>query len=98
MNSKLEESNDQAEELRNLVEELENEREQDTADVNVESAETDERREVDILNLPPRKEIHSENTRMSLKISKPLSRFLSVILILIIIFIGAYYFLGNEWF
>lgn len=51
---------------------------------------------VDVLNLPPRKEVHGKSLdRARLKFRKPLLRFLTVITILVMIIIGAY-FIWNE--
>ncbi|MGJ9456844.1 hypothetical protein [Oceanobacillus sp. CF4.6] len=90
------ESKDQANDLRSLIQEVENEHEKNPDESLVSNEHTEEKRGVDILNLPSRKEIHSVNQRTRFKISKPLFRLLLVILLLIIIFIGASYFLGDE--
>ncbi|MFC4022914.1 hypothetical protein ACFOUV_03685 [Oceanobacillus longus] len=90
------ESKDQANDLRSLIQEVENEHEKKPDESLVSNKHTVEKREVDILNLPPRKEIHSVNQRTRFKISKPLFRLLLVILLLIIIFIVASYFFGDE--
>lgn len=52
---------------------------------------------VDILNLPPRKEVHGNaKKRTNLKVSKPFIRLFFVIIILLIIGFGTYYFWGND--
>lgn len=59
--------------------------------------ESEPTRKINVLNLPPRKEIHSNKKRRTrLKIGKPLKRFLIVIFILIVILAGAYYTWGEE--
>lgn len=52
---------------------------------------------IDVLNLPPRKEIHKDNKqRVKFKISTPLIRFILVITALIIILASSYYFWGDD--
>ncbi|WP_067725411.1 hypothetical protein [Oceanobacillus damuensis] len=97
MKMKSDNSNEQTDELRRIFDELERENEQKDTDHTAEPVDTREKREVDILNLPPRKEIHA-NPRMHIKMSRPFFRFLFVLLLLIIIVIGVYYFLGDELF
>lgn len=94
MSLKTEKANDQANELRNLFEELEkgNVGENHTDNAH----EMENTREVNVLNLPPRKEVHSHPTRMHFAIKRPLLRFLFVLLLLIIILIAAYYFWDNN--
>src|SRR5690625_3015274 len=49
-------------------------------------------RRIDILNLPPRTEIHSKyKKRTHVKFSRPLLRLLMVIIVLAGVFIGAYF-------
>lgn len=94
MSLKTDETNDQANELRNLFEGVE--KGNDEVDSTDNPHEMEKTREVDILNLPPRKEVHAHRTQLQFKIRRPLLRLLFVISILIIILIVAYYFLGNE--
>src|SRR5690625_4764243 len=61
------------------------------------SQKPDKNIKMDIMNLPPRKEIHSNHKkRIHVKLSRPLFRFLSVIIILLVIIYGAYFIWGNE--
>ncbi len=53
-------------------------------------------RKIDILNLPPRKEIHTKNKRAKLKLSKPLLRLIFISLLVIAILIGALYLWDGE--
>lgn len=81
----------QAEQLKQIFNELQ----QHTIDSNDTSNELDENDhlipKIDVLNLPPRKEVHSnQSTRTRLSISRPFLRFLSVIMLMIIIVVGAY--------
>lgn len=39
--------------------------------------------EIDVLNLPPRKEVHTKNKRPKIKLSRPLLRFLFTVIIVI---------------
>jgi hypothetical protein len=96
MNMKSRDTDKQTDELQLLVEQVEKEHEEKQV-MSIDSIEnTDIQREVDLLNLPPRKEKHSENRRSHFKISKALFRFLFIVILLIVILIGVYYFFGNE--
>ena len=54
-------------------------------------------RKIDVLNLPPRTEVHSKNNnRTHLKLGRPFMRLLIVVFIFIIVIIGAYYLWGEE--
>ncbi|WP_339227948.1 hypothetical protein NSQ77_20510 [Oceanobacillus sp. FSL K6-2867] len=97
MNVKSEEPKDQADELRSLFQEIEKERSTEEQLENKNSVqESEAKRDIDILNLPPRKEIHSKDNRTSLKLSGPLIRLLIVIFVLILGLASAYYIWGNE--
>ena len=55
--------------------------------------------EIDILNLPPRSEVHqSKSRKLKLTFQRPLIRLLLVIILLIAIAFGAFYFVGDEYF
>ncbi|MBP2077832.1 sulfite exporter TauE/SafE family protein [Oceanobacillus polygoni] len=98
MNVKSEEPKDQADELRNLFQEIEEGQAIEPPLKSTDSEqESEAKRDIDILNLPPRKEIHSKDSRTSLKLSGPLIRLLFVIFILILGLAGAYYIWGNEF-
>ena len=69
---------DQANELRSLLQDIEEGTENDKepfADQMI--------NEIDVLNLPPRKEVHTKNKRVKLKMSKPFLRFLFTIIIVL---------------
>lgn len=54
-------------------------------------------REMDILNLPPRKEVHGKtNQRIRWQVSGPLVRMLLVIVIIIAVLAGLYYVGGGN--
>lgn len=54
-------------------------------------------REMDVLNLPPRKEVHSRNpSRAKLKLNAPFIRFIFVVIILIGVVSGAYFVWGED--
>lgn len=87
---------DQANELRTLFDEVENaeHREiEDSFDFENESS----IRKVDILNLPPRKEIHTNNKRAKLKLSKPFLRLVFISLLVMVILIGVLYLWDGEF-
>ncbi|WP_368651978.1 hypothetical protein AB4Y30_09380 [Ornithinibacillus sp. 4-3] len=95
-------SEDQATQLKKLVNELNNDVPTDNQQIQIDSnalfRETNEDPIIDILNLPPRKEVHQENTkRARLKMmGRPLSRFIFVCVILVLILGVAYYFWNDE--
>lgn len=99
MNEQNESNNDnnQATDLQKLIDEVQqSEKIQKKQQVSL-SQEPDQIRKMDILNLPPRKEIHSNHKkRIHVKLSRPLFRFLSVIIILLVIIYGAYFIWGND--
>lgn len=69
---------DQANELRTLFQDIEEGNENDEelfADQII--------NEIDVLNLPPRKEVHTKNKRTKIKLSKPLLRFLFTVIIVL---------------
>ena len=86
---------DQANELRQLLNEVEQGEQTNKVDNEI-IEETVSRREIDILKLPPRKEIHTQNKRAKLKVSKPFLRLLFISLFVIAILIGAFYLWEGE--
>lgn len=53
--------------------------------------------EIDVLNLPPRSEVHSQSkTRLSVSLKKPTARFILVLLFLIVIMAVIYFFYEDE--
>ena len=90
---------DQANELRQLFNEVE--QGEETANVTKEDnneivIEKTNIREIDVLKLPPRKEIHTKNKRAKLKVSKPFLRLLFISLFVIAILIGAIFLWEGE--
>lgn len=54
---------------------------------------------IDILDLPPRTEVHKSNTRkLKVKIKSPIVRFIFVLLLISVIIFLAYYYLGDDLF
>ena len=52
---------------------------------------------IDVLNLPPRKEVHSGRTKhMRIKVTKPYVRLIIVVLLIIILFAGGFYVWGDD--
>ncbi|NBJ70466.1 MULTISPECIES: hypothetical protein [Clostridia] len=86
--------NDQATQLRQMVQGVsETETSIDEQERDDKELETD----TDILNLPPRKEVHRRKKQSTrLKIGHPLQRLLFIILLLVVIIVGAYFFIGEE--
>lgn len=97
------EETDQVEQLRRILAEVEHgerSRTSDTIDQQLEDEQdnlTSVTPKIDVLNLPPRKEVHGKvKNRTRLRIGQPFLRLLIVILILIIIALGTYIYLGEE--
>lgn len=93
------EHDNQASELKSLFEEVqknESSMQRDRKEKEVEQ--TTDIREIDLLNLPPRKEVHGKDNKWTrLKISKPLRRLLFVTVVLLVLF-GFIYYFWNEIF
>lgn len=53
--------------------------------------------DIDVLNLPPRKDVHTMKSRTHLKMSKAFLRFIFVLLVLSIIVIGTYYYVADDF-
>lgn len=84
---------DQADDLRELFLEATN---NPTVSEEEEVSEQVNHREIDILDLPPRKEVHGSNGPMKMKLSKPLLRFIFIsLLVITIIIVGLYFFDGE---
>lgn len=91
---KLDHEENQAEKLSQLFAEVVNQSEEDKANETKES--TDDFIEVDVLNLPPRSEVHKTPKRkLYIHLGSPFTRLLSVLFILVII-IGIIYFIAGE--
>lgn len=59
----------------------------------------EEEQVIDVLNLPPRREVHKDNTgKMKLSLSRALFRLLMTAIVLAIIIGLAYFFLGDDFF
>lgn len=94
---------DQAEQLKKLLAEVDQKEEEQLVHDN-ENQEIDKVAasdplipKIDVLNLPPRKEIHGNGkNRTRLKIGRPFLRFLVVTLIFILVVISAYIYWGEE--
>lgn len=89
---------DQANELRMLFNEVEqgNENRDETVDEHEMIDDNAKLRTIDVLNLPPRKEIHMNNKRTKLRLSRPFIRFVFISLLVIAILIGALYLWDGE--
>jgi hypothetical protein len=93
-NNQNKEREDQAEELRRLVYDVEHDREEESIHTAGEEKET---REIDILNLPPRKEVHGKKQNpVKLKTSTSFKRLLLVAVILIIVLWSIYFLYGDN--
>lgn len=88
---------DQAIELRSLLNDVEQGERGKVNQTDKRTHPIEEKQKIDILNLPPRKEVHSHNKkRTHLRIGNPLLRFIVVFIILLSVFTGAYYLWGEE--
>ena len=90
----VERDKDQENELRQLLDEVEQGEEMIEESIEL-IEETASRREIDVLKLPPRKEIHT-NKRAKMKVSKPFLRLLFISLFVIAILIGAFFLWEGE--
>ena len=97
MSEKTNEHNDQAEQLKQIFEELQEHAITPDDSLNIEQhTEAYTLPKIDVLNLPPRKEVHSNHGRTRLTISRPFLRLLIVVLLMIAVIFGAYYIWGEE--
>lgn len=51
---------------------------------------------MDVLTLPPRSEVHQTDKRTRIRLSKPLKRFIFVLILILALIGGAIYFFGYE--
>ncbi|WP_080874345.1 hypothetical protein [Oceanobacillus timonensis] len=79
--------NDQAEALRQAIEDVTEHQPEESEQTEEDKHETTEHTkiEVDILNLPPRNEVHKDNRKMRIKLNLPLLRFLFIVVLLLIL-------------
>lgn len=96
MSKKTNEHNDQAEQLKQIFDELQEHAIKSGEPQTEQQTEAYSPPKIDVLNLPPRKEVHSNHGRTRLKISGPFLRLLTVILLMLAVIIGAYYTWGEE--
>lgn len=90
---------DQAEHLKQLFNEVQQGAGQEVRETerSVLEAEKDQDLKIDILNLPPRKEVHSQHaSRTRLKLNRPFLRFLTVIVIIFVIIMSASFIWAEE--
>lgn len=88
---------DQAQELRQLLADVNSTEVAHRTTENVPDNVSDNRQKVDILNLPPRKEIHNGKSKpMKMKIARPYIRMVVVVLLIVILFAGGYYLWSEE--
>ena len=95
------EQQDQATPLKKIFEEVQQTDNETEPDQEVESYQTfsepKTEREMDVLNLPPRKEVHGKNqSRAKLKFHAPFMRLVLVVIVLIGVMSGAYFIWGEE--
>lgn len=90
---------DQAEQLKQLFNEVQQGADQQVKETDLSTLDAEEFQDVkiDILNLPPRKEVHSKYaSRTRLKLNRPIVRLLSVMIILLIIIISVSFIWSDE--
>lgn len=91
------EENDQADQLKRIFADVEQRGEGEASDIKQQGNSNPVTPKVDVLNLPPRKEVHGiYKKRTHLRIGRPFLRFVGVLLILIIVVLGAYIYWGEE--
>lgn len=94
MNEETNKHIDQAEHLKQLFNDVQKNEETQEIPSALDTLQITQDRDlkIDILNLPPRKDVHGKNAyRMRLKISRPFMRFLSVMITLVLIIIFIYF-------
>src|SRR5690625_2752379 len=88
-----EEKDDQADKLERLFQEINNKQ----TDVTKEKVTEENLIEVDVLNLPPRSEIHQKtNMRFHIDIHRPFWRFFFVVILLLVIISIVYFSFGDQ--
>ena len=87
----MDEEQDQASELRKLINKVE------VPDTEKTREKKENEREIDILNLPPRKEIHhSKKSKTRIKLNSPVLRLIFVIVLMMVVIAGAIYLFVND--
>ncbi|TQS74438.1 hypothetical protein DX933_10835 [Ornithinibacillus gellani] len=91
-------SPDQADELRKLLDEVQQSANDEKESEQIkEETEPTYSREIDILNLPPRREVHgNNNSKARMTFNRPLFRLIIVLLLVIGFTAGLFYFYGDE--
>ncbi|MBU5466290.1 hypothetical protein KQI49_05515 [Virgibacillus sp. MSJ-26] len=93
MNKSVDE--DQATELRKLISEVE--AKDDVKNPTNEERKQEPRRQIDILDLPPRKEIHSKKkSRVHFKLNRSVLRLIVVFLLVAAVIVGVIYLFEND--
>ncbi|WP_138416903.1 hypothetical protein [Aquibacillus sediminis] len=89
---------DQAYELRNMMNEINDNTEDENIEVETKQDHRgDSQQDVNILNLPPRSQVHEDKkTKVKWKISYPLVRLLLILFILIVMLLLTYQLWGKE--
>src|SRR5699024_12441699 len=90
--------NEADDDLKTLLDEVSKVENKETNE-KVEEPEEPEEPVIDILNLPPRTDVHKSNTKsIKLKFKSQIVRFITVLLIIAIIVYLEYYYLGDDIF
>jgi len=93
MNKSVDE--DQATELRKLISEVETK--DDVKNPANEEQKQEPRRQIDVLDLPPRKEIHSKKkSRVHFKLNRSVLRLIVVFLLVVAVIVGVIYLFEND--
>lgn len=98
MSHESEGQGDQATELKRLVEEVQNkESERKPSEPKKSGQKIRQERDIDILNLPPRTDVHSsKKNRTRIKINSAMLRLIFVIIVIIFALGGSFYLWGEE--
>lgn len=93
-----EEKDDQASLLRQQIEAVQNHNSTESAEIEHKTTDTDKDWQVNVLDLPPRSEIHAEKeAKVKLKISFALIRLVVILFLIIVGFILTYHFWGDQF-
>ncbi len=52
--------------------------------------------QIDVLSLPPRSEVHTAKKRTHIRMSRPMKRFIFIVIVLLLLISGSIYYFGEE--
>lgn len=97
MGQEQETHKDQSYELQKLIQDVDIKPSENNLEDEANNDDLNIQEDIDVLNLPPRKDVHKMKSRIHFKMSKAFLRFMFVVLIIVIILIGTYYYVGEDF-